>query len=307
METSGKIIVIIAIAAILAAIAVVMGYRRRMRKILLNMDAMLDAAMEGRFRESHFDESLLSAVETKLAHYLSASEVSADNLKEEKDKIKELIGDISHQTKTPIANIMLYSQLLKEQNMGDECEDSVNALNAQAEKLKFLIENLVKTSRLEAGVLTLSPGQNRIADLVRTALKQAGPKAEEKGIEIIWKQGDDSGSALFDLKWTVEALYNLLDNAVKYTPSGGRITITTADYELFSRIDVTDTGMGIPQEEQARVFSRFYRSARVRDQEGVGIGLYLTRQIVSQQGGYVKVTSREGEGAAFSMFLPRTK
>lgn len=307
METSGKIIVIIAIAAILAAIAVVMGYRRRMRKILLNMDAMLDAAMEGRFRESHFDESLLSAVETKLAHYLSASEVSADNLKEEKDKIKELIGDISHQTKTPIANIMLYSQLLKEQNMGDECEDSVNALNAQAEKLKFLIENLVKTSRLEAGVLTLSPGQNRIADLVRTALKQAGPKAEEKGIEIIWKQGDDSGSALFDLKWTVEALYNLLDNAVKYTPSGGRITITTADYELFSRIDVTDTGMGIPQEEQARVFSRFYRSARVRDQEGVGIGLYLTRQIVSQQGGYVKVTSREGEGTAFSMFLPRTK
>ena len=98
---------------------------------------------------------------------------------------------------------------------------------------------------------------------------------------------------------------NLLDNAVKYTPAGGSITLEAIAYELFCRIDVTDTGPGIPEAEQARVFQRFYRSAAAYEAEGVGIGLYLSRQIVQGQGGYLKVFSRPGYGAKFSMYLPR--
>lgn len=98
---------------------------------------------------------------------------------------------------------------------------------------------------------------------------------------------------------------NLLDNGVKYTPAGGRITVSVTLYELFCRIDVTDTGPGLAEEEQAKVFQRFYRSPAVQDQAGVGIGLYLVRQIAAGQGGYVRVDSAPGAGSIFSLFLPR--
>ncbi len=98
---------------------------------------------------------------------------------------------------------------------------------------------------------------------------------------------------------------NLLDNAVKYTPAGGAVTVEAFAYELFCRVDVTDTGPGIPEEEHARVFRRFYRSAAVAQEPGVGIGLYLARQIAEGQGGYLKVFSKPGKGAKFSLYLPR--
>lgn len=268
----------------------------------MRMDEMLTSAIDGSFSETAFDESLLSAVETKLAHYLSASAVSARNLQEEKDKIKELIADISHQTKTPIANILLYAQLLSEQELPEGSKPCVTALNAQAEKLSFLIGALVKTSRLEAGIFQLHPSSSGVQPMLHTVLTQIAHKAEEKGISVACAETD--AAACMDVKWTGEAIYNILDNAVKYTPSGGSICISTATYPLFCRIDITDTGIGIAEEEQAKVFGRFYRSPSVSQEEGVGIGLYLARQIISGQGGYCKVSSKPGEGACFSVFLP---
>ena len=113
------------------------------------------------------------------------------------------------------------------------------------------------------------------------------------------------GTAVFDPKWTEEALCNLLDNAVKYTPAGGAVTVEVKNYELFSAIRVSDTGPGIPEGEQAKIFGRFYRAPGAYQTEGVGIGLYLTRQIAEKQGGYVKVESAPGKGSVFSLFLPR--
>ena len=115
----------------------------------------------------------------------------------------------------------------------------------------------------------------------------------------------DEAAARFDPKWTGEAVCNLLDNAVKYTPAGGRVTVSVTPYELFCRIDVADTGPGLGEEEQAKVFQRFYRAPAARDREGVGIGLYLVRQIAAGQGGYVKVDSAPGRGSVFSLFLPQ--
>ena len=131
----------------------------------------------------------------------------------------------------------------------------------------------------------------------------APPRAAAQGPALAAEPTDLT--ARFDLKWTVEALYNLVDNAVKYTPAGGSVTLRAREYELFCRIDVTDTGPGIPEAEQAKIFQRFYRSPAVSGEEGVGIGLYLARQIAAGQGGYLKVTSRPGEGSTFSLFLRR--
>lgn len=287
-------------ASILLAGGVVLWYRRRTRRILHNLNRMLDIAMQGDFTEDSFDESLLSALESKLAHYLAASTVSARNVAAEKEKLKALIGDISHQTKTPIANILLYTQLLAEQPGNRDCLD---ALEGQTRKLQSLIEALVKTSRLESGVIALHPVPGNLLPVLESAIAQLAPKAAAKDISIAMEALD--AEAVFDPKWTEEAVYNLLDNAVKYSPPGGSVTVSTSLYPMFSAIHIRDTGPGIPEEEQSRVFQRFYRGAKHNDEEGVGIGLYLVRQIAQGQGGYVKVSSQMGEGSTFSLYLPR--
>lgn len=295
----------IAIAAVLAAMAAVLWRRWQMRRMLARLDEMLDAAIRGDFVEQDFDESLLSKLETKLVHYLSASAVSAKNLQTEKDKISTLIADISHQTKTPIANVLLYAQLLEEQDLPEESRACVAALEGQAEKLQSLIEALVKTSRLETGILTLYPKAGPLAPMLEEAVAQFAPKAAEKGVTLTLAPTPADAAAVFDPKWTAEAVCNLLDNAVKYTPSGGSVTVQAIPYELFCRINVTDTGPGIPEEEQSKVFQRFYRASAVHEAEGLGIGLYLTRQIAEGQSGYIKLFSRPGKGAKFSLYLPR--
>lgn len=295
-------VVLGALAAGLALTAVLL-YRCKMRRTLESISRMLDAAMDGSFSESHFDESLLSAVETKLADYLSSSEVSARNLSAEKDKIKELVGDISHQTKTPIANILLYSELLREQELPESAMVLVEPLNAQAKKLRFLIDALVKTSRLENSILTLHPERNPVSELVKRSMAQALPSAREKGIDL--SSEESSAYACFDMKWTAEALYNLLDNAVKYTPAGGSVSVRVTEYELFCRVSVRDSGIGIAEDEQAKIFGRFYRSQATADESGVGIGLYLARQIAAGESGYLKLVSAPGQGSEFSLFLPR--
>jgi len=290
-------------AAILAAVSVVLWDRWRLRRSLRKLDQMLDEAVWGVFAEKRFDESRLSAVETKLAHYLSASAVSAQAVAEEKDKIKTLIGDISHQTKTPIANVLLYAQLLEEQELSREGRACAVSLEEQAKKLQSLIESLVKTSRLETGMLAPRPTSGPLAPMLEEAAAQFAPRAEEKGISLTLRPTD--ATAVFDAKWTGEAVCNLLDNAVKYTPSGGSVAVDVISYEMFCRINITDTGPGIPEAEQAKVFQRFYRSAAVNQEQGVGIGLYLARQIAEGQGGYIKVFSRPGRGAEFALYLPR--
>ena len=142
--------------------------------------------------------------------------------------------------------------------------------------------------------------QASLEDMLKAA--QGAAAAAEKGISLTVQPC--TGSARFDAKWTSEALFNVVDNALKYTPPGGRVTLSAECYELFCRIRVTDSGPGIPEEEQAQVFSRFYRGAAVREQDGLGLGLYLTRRILIRQGGYLRLFSRPGQGSEFSLYLP---
>lgn len=290
-------------AVILTAAGIVLRYQRKTRRILENLDRMLEVAIQGDFTEKDYDESMLSALEVKLARYLASSTVSAKNLQSEKDSIKTLIADISHQTKTPIANILLYTQLLEEQALPEDSRACAASLEHQAEKLRSLIDALVKTSRLETGILALHPEAGQLESVILSAVAQLSPKAERKEIRILIESAD--GDAVFDPKWTEEAVFNLLDNAVKYTPTGGEVRIHTACYPLFSAVQVSDTGPGIPEEEQPKVFQRFYRGMEHQQEDGVGIGLYLVRQIAQGQGGYVKVVSQKDAGSTFSLYLPR--
>lgn len=294
---------IIAGAVVVLALIVVLYDRWRTARTMKRLDNMLTSAINGTFSEDAFDESRLSALESRLWRYLTASALSERNVREQKDQISALISDISHQTKTPVANLRLYAQLLSEQPLTPQGQDCAAAISAQADKLQTLIEALVKTSRLETGILALHPQSGEIAPVVEQAVAQYAPRAAEKGITLTL--GQRSGSAAFDAKWTEEAVCNLLDNAVKYTPAGGAVTVEVKNYELFSAIRVADTGPGISEGEQAKIFGRFYRSRDAWQTEGVGIGLYLTRQIAEKQGGYVKVESASGMGSTFSLYIPR--
>ena len=290
-------------AAFLCALIYAVYQKRYVRRTLNNLDSMIIKALDGEFSEDDYDESLKSSIETKFARYLAASSKSFNGVKEEKERIKTLISDISHQTRTPVANIRLYTQLLGEQNLGEESRDCLEALESQTEKLQMLIEALVKTSRLETGILELHTKPESLKNIVERSVEQYRPKADEKNIKLEAFTSDIS--AVCDAKWTEEAVCNLLDNAVKYTPDGGNITVRMSEYEIFCRIDVTDDGNGISEEEQPKIFGRFYRGKDVYNKQGVGIGLYLTRQIVSNEGGYMKVISSEGNGSTFSIFLQK--
>lgn len=292
------IILIIAVSAIAYSIYCNIRMNRQVKKL----DEMLDKAIDGSFTESCFDESQLSYIENKMWKYLSTSEISARKTAEEKAKIKTLIADISHQTKTPVSNILLYSELLSECELSDTEKDYANRIFSQSEKLSFLITSLVKLSRLETGIIALSPKENDIAPMLRDIVVQAQAKAEEKGLFLTLECSDEK--AVFDEKWTTEAIWNIVDNAIKYTGNGG-VKITVREYEMFVCIEISDTGCGIPESEQAQIFSRFYRSESTSSEEGVGIGLYLARQIVSAEKGYIKVVSEVGKGSTFSVFLSK--
>lgn len=291
----------IAILCVFLSGAVILTNYHRTKRTMDFLENMLDQALLGDFKEENFDERRLSALETKFAHYFSASALSARNVAEEKDKIKTLISDISHQTKTPLSNLLLYADLLEEEGLPESAKSSLSALKGQTEKLRFLIDSLVKLSRLENGILTLAPYNEELYPVLQSVFYQYEEKARNKGLNLILEKTDCT--ALFDPKWTAEALCNLVDNAIKYTKQGS-VAIRTIPYEMFIRIDIEDTGEGISEEEHPKIFSRFYRSSSVKNKEGVGIGLYLAREIIREENGYIKLASTPGKGSVFSVFLP---
>lgn len=302
MERTGILILTVGIFCLfLAAVIALLDFYFR-RRSLRRMNDMIQSAIDGTFRADTFDESLSAAVENKLAEYLAVSETQMKKAAAEQEKTKTLIADISHQTKTPIANLLLYTELMKEEGAGNN--DTVALLENQVKKLDFLIRSLVKLSRLETGILVLHPRKSEVSPLLEEAKEQYAARAEEKGLYLhVLSEEAEKVSACFDPKWTLEALGNLIDNAIKYTQAGG-VTVRVNPYELFVCIEVADSGIGIAEEEHAKIFGRFYRSMSVSDEQGVGIGLYLAREIVRQESGYIKLDSEVGKGATFSLYLP---
>lgn len=263
-------------------------------KTITRLEEMLDAAIEGRFEEESFDETRLSRLESRWKEFLGTSVLSNKNLENERHRLEEFISDISHQTKTPMTVIKMYTELLKEEvSLGNDASIEkirkyADELSKQNERLEFLIDSLTKLSRLENGTLEVVAKHDEVGRLIKNAISAIKPKASAKKISINYPADTDNRS-LFDMKWTTEALLNILDNAVKYSPEGGKIDIIVDEYEMYTAIHVIDEGPGIKEEDMAKIFGRFYRSSEVQQEEGVGIGLYLSREIIGKEDGYIMV------------------
>ena len=280
-------------------------------KTIVRLEQMLDAAMDGTFVESDYDESRLSRLESRWKEFLGSSVLSNQNLETERHRLETFISDISHQTKTPMTIIKMYSELLREEaSLGDKAsvvkiQKFADEICRQNARLEFLIDSLTKLSRLENGTLSIVPTEGEIDKLIKTSISSVASKAEQKKITISY-EADSSLKASFDMKWTNEALINVLDNAVKYSPEGGNIRITVEQFEVYQAIHVTDDGPGISEEDATRIFGRFYRGSSVQQEEGVGIGLYLTREIIAKEDGYIKVVPNDKrKGGELVIYLKR--
>lgn len=273
-------------------------------KIIARLDDMLTDAINGVFTESNYDETRLSRLECKFRQYLTGKEASGEKVQAERAAIKELVTDISHQTKTPIANICLYTQLLEEASP-PETLPLVRQIHQQAEKLEFLIQTLTKISRLESDMIQLRPTSQPVCTLIQKSVEEALGRANARHITIVNTAADDKVNACYDLKWTQEALGNLLDNAVKYSPKESTVRVSLKSMEMFVSISVEDEGREIPEEERAQIFERFYRGTNASQAEGNGVGLYLSRMILQREGGYIKVSPGRDVGNCFRMYLPR--
>ncbi|WP_410512321.1 HAMP domain-containing sensor histidine kinase [Paenibacillus sp. BR2-3] len=278
---------------------------RQITDFMENVDEIVDRAIQGREPITYYEETSLSSLEHKLMRYIDISKAKEQNIETEKNKIKGLISDISHQTKTPLANIMVYTQLLGEASeLKEDSRHHVNDIKVQSDKLDWLIQSLIKLSRLETGMISLHIGDNPVIQTIKQTVSQVYAQSESKDIVISISCAAQL-VARHDMKWTSEALFNLLENAVKYTGQGGKIHLSAESNEMFTRLDISDTGIGIPEEDLHSIFKRFYRGQNAREAEGIGIGLFLAREIITTQGGYIKVTSELGKGTTFSVFLPQ--
>ena len=274
--------------------------------LLEQITLLIEALVEQQERQifSEAEDTLTARLQHQLLKLRNILTAQNQMLAQEKEQIKTLISDISHQIKTPIAAANTFAELLSDGELSaEERTEYITTLQMSLGKLTFLTNSLIKMSRLESGIISLKPEKNSLNEIVLQAVKTVYAKAKEKGILITF-ECDQAFEAVLDFNWTAEAISNVIDNAVKYTPQGGFVRLQITEYPSFLRLDISDSGVGIPEEEQAKIFGRFYRGKQSVGTDGVGIGLYLTREIINKQNGYIKVSSDE-KGSTFSLFLKK--
>lgn len=252
-------------------------------------------------------EGLLSTLRSQFHQMANRLKMNVDQLHKEKESMKSVVTDMSHQLKTPVASMKLSTSLLCENDLSNEERDEfLQKCNEDIDKLEWLISSLIKMSRLEVGIIEIKKEKCSIKETIIKAANGVYMKALDKNIEINMENLHND-TIEHDIKWTKEALTNILENAVKYTPNGGSIKIKTSPLAALFKIDIEDNGIGIPEKEINIIFKKFYRgySKEVTEADGLGVGLYLTRRIIEEQGGSIIVHSVQGNGSRFSVFLQK--
>lgn len=300
------IYIIMLLAIIINILLIYFIIRSYKNKILAQYQIFLDRTDEilsGKKIEFFYDESLDSAISDRLNRIMKISRMQKEIAEKERDTVKSLITNINHQIRTPLTNITLYTGLLRERLKDSESIRLADKIENNAAKLEFFMRELLKSSYAEQEIITVSP---KIIDL-DTVLKKSCQSAEldamKKKICLISEY--TSCKVYADPKWTEEVFTNIIENAVKYSPDGSTVTIQSILYESFVCVQIIDHGIGIPEEEQGKIFQRFYRGTNVTDKQGFGIGLYLAREVLSKQQGYIKVKSSINIGTTIEVFLSR--
>ena len=221
----------------------------------------------------------------------------------------EFVGMISHELRTPLSAIIGFLDLLQNdpgQPLTDDQQEFVGIIERNAQRLLNLVGDLLFTAQVESGRFPLERDEADVAALVRSAAASAGPHAQREGIELVTEVGTGALPAFIDAGRVGQAIDNLLSNAIKFTTRGGTVTARVRAVDGGVEFSIADTGVGIPEDEQGMLFTRFFRASTATRNAvpGVGLGLTITRAIVLAHGGTMDVTSKEGVGTEFRFILP---
>ena len=272
--------------------------------IVLKLSSLVDILMELEEKEvfPENEDTALSKLQNKVIKLSRILKHKNKEAEQGQENIKSLVSDIAHQLKTPISNLTMYSEFIKKDGLEDEKRrEYIEIICLTVKRLNFLTENMIKISRLESGLIQLNMQKQSLNETVLKAVKNIYPKAKQKNTEIIYQE-DGRVRICHDRNWMAEAVYNLLDNAVKYADRDSKIILSIKDSALFAEISVEDENAPIPEEERAKIFTRFYRGKDRRTEEGIGIGLYLSREITLKQGGYIRLRT-SAKGNIFSIVM----
>lgn len=276
-----------------------------MRKLVVQLSDLIDQLTQLRENPAFppLEDTMLSRLQQQVERLAAIWTGQNQQAKEDRDEIQRLVSDLSHQLKTPVATLQIYGSLLGDTDLSPEQRREYGERMSRAlERLDFLLDSMVKLSRLETGSIRLQAAPVDVEELILNAALQVRKAAEEKEIDLSIQPLDRPVQVLCDKKWTEEVVFNILDNGVKYTPRGGRVRVSLETYETYCRINISDTGQEIAPEEISKIFQRFYRGRAAQTVDGAGLGLPLARKIVQEQGGWIKVVSKEKE-TMFSVFL----
>lgn len=297
------IIIVLILTIILFVVKYIFGYLERISNIL---DNFIKGNLN--YEDEFNNEGIVSVISSQLNQLGRNISFNYTKLEEEKESSKALVTDISHQLKTPLASLSMCNSILEDNDLTvDEKREFLDISNESINKLHSLIDSLVNISRLEVAMIKLKPEKNSLKETIIRAYNSAYVKAKNKNIEIILGELPKNINITHDTKWTEEAIFNVLDNGIKYTSVGGKIYLDVEESINYIKITIKDTGIGINKKEFNNIFKRFYRckSSEKSNIEGSGVGLYLTRKILEEQGGSIMVKSKENEGSIFSLLLPK--
>ena len=300
-------IIIIFIAAILFCTATVIVSLRYVLKAFNSIDMVLDRilAKDSALRSEITGEDRISKLVHKANRIMDMYISETVQTIEEKEIIQGFISDMSHQMKTPLSGISMYADLLIEGNITkNEQQEFLERIKFGTDSLQWLMDSLIKMSRLEVGAIQLSPVCQNIKQTISDSIGNVFAAASKKNIDIEVENFEDI-PLLHDGRWTQEAITNILENAVKYSHTDSKIKITIEPMPLYTKIKITDFGIGINKNDWHLIFKRFYRGANAKAIEGAGLGLYLATIIMEKQGGYIMVDSVPQKFTSFSLFFSK--
>lgn len=280
-------------------------YEQELNQILMVLEQYL--AEDYKYENKYYQEGTVSKIHTRLAQLGAGVQYKNQRLQKEREEFKALITDISHQLKTPLSALkMSYSILTEDSLSQDERQEFIGRMGKQIENLETLTASMINISRMEAGMVSIKKERGDMRETLIQAVNTVYGKLKEKQAEIDLA-AEEGIIFSYDPKWTREAIANILDNAVKYGPEKGKISLRLLKTTFFVRIEIEDEGIGIPKKEYTEIFKRFYRgnSKEIQETEGSGVGLYLARKIIEEQGGNIRAAeNKKGRGSRFIIQLP---
>ena len=249
------------------------------------------------------EEGELSILKTNIYKTTSTLYYQKELLSKDKVALSNAIADISHQLKTPLTSMFIMNELLAEEENNEKRSELLQIQSKQLDRMNWLIQTLLKLSKIDAGTITMNPTKISVLDVISQVMGPFEIQMDIKNIE--YNQTVPDMSIKCDKNWTIEAIQNIVKNCIEHMECGGKLSINVSDTNIYSEIAIEDTGCGIAEADLPHIFERFYKG-RNSGKDSVGIGLALAKTIITNQHGDILVESTEGVGSRFLVRFYKT-